>query len=198
MLILTGHHSKYFSTAASGYLNLSCGQQVKRITSILLIACLFIFESGYMALYLCRLAGLKEEMQVYIRDHAERHGNLFSFNLTDGKVSDQHFKWEEEGKEFRYQGKMYDVVSMKLSAGELVVHAFNDQQEEQLMAQLKLHHQQKDNPALTELISLVFESPSSSYCLQLQTGILKHSPQHFVPAQPSIILGVQSPPPDMV
>jgi hypothetical protein len=151
-----------------------------------------------MLLYKSRLSGLKEDMQVYIRNHPAGHGRLFTFDLTGDKISDHHFEWEKKGKEFFYNGKLYDVAGMHRSGNKLFVHAYNDRQEEQLLGQLKLQHQQKDNAALTELILLVFISPSSSFGLQPEPPILEHSPGHFLSVQPSIVLGVQSPPPDLV
>lgn len=45
--------------------------------------------------------------------------------------------WEDEGKEFRYHGEMYDIVKTDTIKGKVVYYCFNDTKESQLFTELE-------------------------------------------------------------
>lgn len=79
------------------------------------------------------------------------------------------FKWEEEGKEFRLNGNMYDVVKSERSGDNIIFTCVNDTREEamnsmvsDILMQQYSNNQDKKNQACT-LLELV--------------------PKHYMPAQ---------------
>jgi hypothetical protein len=159
---------------------------------------LFVFESGYMIFSFLRRQELRAEMALYIRDHPREQGTVFSFHTNNGKVTETGFQWESELHEFRYAGKMYDVVRLKQENGKLVIHALSDQQEDQLMLQIGKQHRQKQRPSLLQLISVVFIMPADEYRF---TQLFSLSPAY--PAHPDArvkmpALEILSPPPELV
>jgi len=75
-------------------------------------------------------------------------------NLPDNELSivkilscdNEKITWLEEGKEFRFNGNMFDVVKVKKSAGVTYYYCFNDENESRLFLNLdKLVKDQTDN-----------------------------------------------------
>jgi hypothetical protein len=159
---------------------------------------LFVFESGYMVFSYLRHQELKTAMAGYIRDHPGEQGSVFSFNTSNGKVTETGFRWESELHEFSYAGRMYDVIQLRQENGRLVIHAISDQQEDQLVSQIARQHRQKQRPSLLQLISVVFLMPADEYQFTQPVSILpaytfEPDGRVKVPA-----LEILSPPPEFV
>jgi hypothetical protein len=141
---------------------------------------------------------VKQQMHVYIKAHPKQYGRSFNFQLSNGKVADKNFEWQDGEKEFTYEGKMYDVVDSKTSGGILNIHAYNDQQEEQLHADLANHQRQKQTPVLSQLMSMVFIIQKNEFDLNVLKPSLAHYQNTNSPKPTLIALSIQSPPPDIV
>jgi hypothetical protein len=177
---------------------ISCILTVRKLISILLICCIFIYESGYLLFFIFQQVAMKEEMRAYIKDHPGEQGAVFSFVLEKGKVTDAAFEWEEEGYEFSYHGQMFDVLNAEEANGKLLLHAINDKQEEQLITAMAGHHSQKQHSSLFQLISLLFTLNKT----ELQLPSIKITRAVFfnrdTPKEKLMAFEIQSPPPDVV
>ena len=87
-------------------------------------------------MYQYLLCGVKVEMMKEttsaIPEQQLRH---FEFN-REAIQHDPSFSWSEPGKEFIYQGMMYDVVQLRETGGTLTISCLNDTDEQQLTAWL--------------------------------------------------------------
>lgn len=68
---------------------------------------------------------IKEKILSNLKDE-----ELQIISLTDNQ---QKIYWEEEGKEFSFNGKMYDVVKSKTIKGKVVLYCIDDKKEKQLI-----------------------------------------------------------------
>jgi predicted P-loop ATPase/GTPase len=86
---------------------------------------------------------IKEEIKFEIIN------NLPENELTLVKISsgdNEKITWMDEGREFRYEGNMFDVVKSKKATDTTYYYCFNDIKESKLMARLdKLVKEQTDN-----------------------------------------------------
>jgi hypothetical protein len=171
---------------------------VRKLFSILLICCIFIYESGYMLIYIFHQVQLKEQMRAYIEAHPGEPNTVFSFEVEQGGIVDSGFKWEDEGHEFTFNNQMYDVVSMETANGKIILHAFSDQQEDKLLGAMAGHHSNTANPALTLLVSMIFTLPDSDMPFapdQQSTTVLS---SRYLPIEKTMAFDIQSPPPEIV
>jgi hypothetical protein len=129
---------------------------VRKFAPILLLTCLFIYESGYLFLYCIQQYQIKTEIKAYIRSHPAEQGTQFSFKMVNGKIQEHNFNWLNENDEFSFSGELYDVISIKETNGSITIHAINDEDESQLIAAYNKHQQQKQNTSLTQLLTLIF------------------------------------------
>ena len=130
------------------------GPFMKKIVSIVLV---FVFFYSFIGFYLnfeieqCRI---KEEIKEKIIGNAdERELTLLKISTRDqGRI-----KWTEEGKEFRYEGEMFDVVKVKTGTDTTCYYCFCDSKENKLLSHLdKLVKQQSDrSPSRTMQKKLV-------------------------------------------
>jgi hypothetical protein len=105
--------------------------------------------------------------------------------------------WMEDGKEFRYDGNMYDVVKIKRSSGITCYYCFNDEKESKLFANLdKMVKAQTDNsPSRTtqKKQTITYFAPSSMF-----TQLLAETPVlffEFSSRYKSVTTNILSPPP---
>ena len=103
-----------------------------------MLCCLVIYMGGYHLVYALYQAGVKNEMRHYLQNHTDdRYGTYFSFRLSQAKVNDPYFQWEEENQEFRYQGEFYDIVTIHRNGDSLHICALKDGRENELEKQLQ-------------------------------------------------------------
>lgn len=64
--------------------------------------------------------------------------------------------WTEEGKEFRFEGRLYDVVDKQLVNGNLIIYGLPDEKENDVVASfLKEETKKNSNSSSTSLIKLI-------------------------------------------
>jgi hypothetical protein len=167
---------------------------MKKSLSILLI---FAFFYSFIGLYLNF-----EIAQICIKEEIKEKiiHNLPESELTLIKIpSGTHEKiiWMEEGREFRYQGNMFDVVRINKRADTTYYYCFSDVKESTLMAGLdKLVKDQTDNAQSRtnqkkQEITYFFEKALPTQCLTEITV----SYFNFSSRYKSIDTDVLSPPP---
>lgn len=169
----------------------------RRLLSILLIGCLFIYEGGYLLYCSFRQQSLKKEMRAYVQEHNETFSNTFSLEANGNSITAAGFEWISKGEEFRYEGELFDVVSISYHDGKATIHAINDKQEEGLIKQIGRHHSDASNPAIVAWVASVFTptvfnwQPATFAAAGVQYNI------HPTPATPTVVLPVPLPPPNV-
>ncbi len=161
---------------------------------------LLITIGGYHFIYHIYKQGVKKEMKSYLAANKDsRYGSYFSFLLSGNRISDPSFQWEDNQKEFRFHGELYDVVSHKTDGDSIRICAIKDTKENNLEKKVAELHRNKgtkdSNKALYNLtfFSLYFLFPEESstvfQCSSLSftaTGVNKLIP---------ICIPILSPPP---
>lgn len=79
----------------------------------------------------------QETIQNNFRERISNNLNNISpeisvFEKTEIENSSSKIICEKEGKEFRYNGKLYDIISSKKSNGKTYLYCWNDKEEEEL------------------------------------------------------------------
>ena len=120
---------------------------MKRVLSYALLL-LFVFNLlAYFPFYLMRRAEIKREMKQYVK--SEKYKNQLTV-LTFNKKAYSTLEWEDGGKEFKYLGNMYDLVSKELNSDNVTIYCIQDKQEGKLLAFLSKQSQENSNDASTK------------------------------------------------
>jgi len=168
---------------------------VRRLIPLFIIVLLMFNISGYYFTALMIQKGYKKQFRKHIRCNANEE-NTEILVISDAEIQrhDSPFKWMEED-EFRYYGKMYDIVKSEKQGDTNIFYCVNDKNEEKLLARFEnymKHHtdsdlpfQQKSNHLLSQIIKqAVCESKTiqnlpveihemlSEYFFSIQTTIL--------------------------
>lgn len=101
---------------------------MKKISVIAIIVVLAFSQIGYYFL----LHGFQQEWKESMKEkilHEVDNKALDVISLDNQK----DIFWEEEGKEFSFNGQMYDVVKTAVEKGKLLLYCINDDKEQQLV-----------------------------------------------------------------
>ena len=173
---------------------------MKKIVSIVFVGLFLLNSFGYYFIFSHNQGILQDEMKSLIR--AGFLKVRYEKVIIADPASDPDFKWVEKG-EFRYKGKLYDLISMEIKGKTVIFNCINDKKEEQLIAR----HDQfrilfsgrnsatrtKNNQAMQNL--LIKQAIVRN--LLIQSPVLSSQVIFFDPVQDlnSIILPPASPPP---
>jgi hypothetical protein len=104
---------------------------MKKILSIVFVGLFLLNSCGYYFILSYNQGLYREEMKNLIRTgyFSDQHEQ---FVITNPQ-GDPDFQWAEKG-EFRYHGKLYDLISMDVKGSTIIVTGINDKKEEQLIA----------------------------------------------------------------
>jgi len=119
-------YTKYISFKCSGA-NLNNN---KKALSLFLLT-VFLFELfGYSSLFKIAQYKIHEVAEVHLkRSVLENEIQIITVSTAGAKTLD----WEREGKEFQYQGEMYDVVRFETKDGFISYYCINDNLETKLL-----------------------------------------------------------------
>lgn len=116
---------------------------MKKVISIVIILVLFYSMVGYYIDFKIEQFQLKESIKERLIK------KLPDNELTLLKISHEklnRLNWTEEGREFRYEGNMYDVVKIKIVGDTAYYYCFNDEKENKLITSVdKLIKEQTHN-----------------------------------------------------
>lgn len=136
------HHSKYFSKII--YLFLSV---------------LFVYNSfGYLLLYFPARTIIKQIVQKSIKEKKIDPADLsvLAFNINDLKAKKYDFIWVKPDKEFRFNGKMYDIEAKEIKGDSIYYNCYYDHKEnliEEIFAlQFKDHKKDKTQNSIQRII----------------------------------------------
>ena len=115
---------------------------MRRLTSVLLTALVLINLFGFYTLFILKQADIKEEMAEKIsHSFSTEHCETLSFD----KEVFAKLLFNDNGKEFRYNGRLYDVVNIKKSGARVLVVVEYDAKETALVETFgSLFSQQED------------------------------------------------------
>jgi hypothetical protein len=119
----------FFITFASN----SHFKNLKRLTAILFLTLILIYSLGYVVIFKLSEFHIKQDMKVLIKKYVPNQKLLC---ITIDNANAKQLSWHENGKEFSYQGKMYDVVRTETSVGSVAYYCLTDEKETELMASL--------------------------------------------------------------
>jgi len=132
------------------YLSSHC--LVKKLTSILLLLCLFLVLFGYHLVFYFQVAAAKTEMMAFLKNQ-EGHKDVVQFCFDNSEA--KQLVWEEE-HEFRFNGEMYDVVEKEQKDGRLIIRCIADTKETTLIKDYLRNNRRRNSTAFIQLITIPF------------------------------------------
>lgn len=105
--------------------------RLKKIFSILLVFCIGLSIVGFYPVFVTLQYETRQEIKMRIKQgipENEIHKIVFAVN--------EKINWVREGKEFRLNNQMFDIVRHEQVNGQVIYYCINDKEEEQLFANL--------------------------------------------------------------
>jgi len=100
---------------------------VKKLVTLGCLLALVISIGGLPMFYAFQKQLHKQAQFNYIETHPqEKMEGLIRLTVKDVEILPKGFEWEEENFEFRFQGMMFDVVSIKKTNTEWIITALAD------------------------------------------------------------------------
>jgi hypothetical protein len=173
---------------------------MKKVIPILLTFLIFFNSSGYIFIYIERLANNKREMKalIYSKDSLSIIQKL-KFTWFDYETK---LNWKEE-KEFEYKGRMYDVERVEIKSNYVIVYCLRDETEEMLISNFEKGQKSnstKDKIALgSHASSIAFHLlaiQSETYLSKIKNNVILHSGS-YVNYYKSIYKNFPAPPPKL-
>ena len=123
---------------------------MRKLFAILLSISLLVLLTGHGWILRYYMREAKAQMKATLRRQAD-HPDLTLFRFDATQLS--QLTWEEEGKEFVYEGVMYDLVSQSTEGGNTVIHCIADHKETELARQWE--HWNRQNSGHSGSLTLV-------------------------------------------
>lgn len=123
-----------------------------------LLALILIGQLGYIWVYHSNDRRIRKEAKLQLF-RSLKQTELEVIELDAASVA-----WEEEGKEFLYEGEMYDVVKMEQQGDHLVLHCINDHEENKRLRELSRKIWQQQDPVTGKSNTFFKVLPVSWYC----------------------------------
>lgn len=109
---------------------------MKKATIIFTFILITIFSIGSFFVYTCYLSSYQNAYQAYAKS---KKNNLLTsqilINPAQLYTNSKTISWEDDNKEVVINGVLYDVVSVKLQKGEVVLTVLSDKQEQEIKNQ---------------------------------------------------------------
>lgn len=177
---------------------------MKKIIIIFLLSIFLFNTAGYYFVYKGSQYLLKSEMQSEIKSGIN---SKYLENITINKNNLHAIEWLENGKEMRYNNKLYDIVKITETSSSITFHCINDTKEESLFTNLEEHintHVADNKPIKNEnqkkpgdnVIKLYFSNEQS-----IDFNAVSFSQLIFFPGIlifNSTLIETDSPPPELV
>ena len=103
---------------------------MRKPISLLLVSILFINLFGFYLAFVVKRADIRQEMLGQIKDTPRADCKLISFS----KAGFQQIVWKETGKEFLFNGKMYDVAFIETLGNNVKIYVLDDDEETSLIS----------------------------------------------------------------
>jgi len=197
MWMITFHHSAseilhlHICNAIHSYLS---SLLVRKLFSILLLACLCFSLIGYHLFFQFQIEKAKSEMFAFLKNQKHHKGVIeFCFKGAD----EGRLDWEND-HEFRYQNKMYDVIEKNTDGKGLSILCIADDHETELVNEYqKSNKQNRSGDSVIELITASFILPKS-FSADRSEKELNNQYFNYSSSLDNISSSVAVPPPDFV
>jgi hypothetical protein len=172
---------------------------MKRVISIAFVALFLLNSFGYYIIFSYDHLILKDKMRQLIHS-GYFNGDAVVLTIIN-PATNPDFKWVDKG-EFRYKGKLYDVISQQRSGTSLIFRCINDSKEEDLIVRTNHLHE-----LFSGMNSAKQKNSVAFHKLLIKQALLKHYsfsvPENYfqiIFSYPSckvksILLSPSSPPP---
>lgn len=131
---------------------------LRKVFPIALLFFIGFSQTGYHIFSVCYRLYLKEEMREAIIHMADRK-DLTCISYTD---HESEIEWEEKGKEFSFQDKMFDVAFADTVNGKILLYCADDSKETALAAKYKANN--KDNPSSSRKSTALSLKATDLFC----------------------------------
>jgi hypothetical protein len=131
---------------------------VRRIFSVFVLIVMLFNISGYFFTFYLIQQEYKKQFRKYICQHVSpENSELIIISDAEIQRPGSAFKSMEEN-EFRYQGKMYDIIKSEKRGNNNIFYCVNDKNEEQLLARFEdyLKHHDDTNAPYQEKSNRIF------------------------------------------
>lgn len=108
----------------------------------LLLAVLIMYSSfGYLLLYFPLRTVIKHSVfkSIEKKEIADDDLVILAFNIDDLKFQKYDLIWKKAGKEFRFNGQMYDIENTRLGSDTIYYTCYNDEKENLIEDLFALH-----------------------------------------------------------
>jgi hypothetical protein len=175
---------------------------MRKILSIFLL-CIFLYNTiGYYLAFKAVQMQVRKEVQHTLKQNLSK-SQLTA--ITINKDSVKLLEWKEKGKEFHYQGELYDIVKSDENASAITFYCINDKQEEILFADLDRHittHIAADKPIknstskklVDHVVKLYFSNEQSYLFLRSEISSIPNTGSFDYLSNP---VEITSPPPEL-
>ncbi len=102
---------------------------MKKIIPIFFLVIIIFSQPGYYIISLVRQHLAKEAMKEQLLAGLPES----SLKVFDAEANSKYITWEEDGKEFSLDGKMYDVAKIKIISGKKYLYCISDNKEDQVL-----------------------------------------------------------------
>lgn len=119
---------------------------LKKIASILLLLALWISSIGYFHIFRLIQADIRHEIKKRMEQNIP-DGELTRITFT----SSENPEWVRKDKEFRYGGRMYDIVRTRNENGLTVYYCIDDVEESRLVSKMDKSLEEGSDDASTPL-----------------------------------------------
>ncbi len=106
----------------------------KKIFSLVLVIVLLFNLSGYFWIFKYNQVLIRSQVREWIR--SGNAGSREEIVVLSFPLNSHEFKWIDK-KEFIYKGKLYDVISRKITGNAIIFHCINDKKEQALFSEYK-------------------------------------------------------------
>ena len=105
----------------------------KKVTALSILFILLVNMAGYFPVFKWEQMQIRREIKQQIKNSIP---GTELCSITFAKKCLAEIDWERQGKEFRYNGQMYDVIRTENKADSVHYYCIKDTQETRLFAQL--------------------------------------------------------------
>lgn len=166
---------------------------MKKALAAILLSIIFISQVGYYFIYTIHQYIIKEEVEREMLKHIPDS----SLEVIIAEDLGSKIEWEEKGKEFSWNDKLYDVARIEIKNGKTYLYCLNDKKEKEILNDLvkavnKNHDSKKERnnvkPVLIDMIVISSVEPVKTFSDSSPYGSLSVSPV-------SSFKEIKSPPP---
>ncbi|MEI6123867.1 MAG: hypothetical protein WCQ95_09565 [Bacteroidota bacterium] len=140
---------------------------MRKLLSILLVSSILFNTCGYYFTFVIIKQGFRHDFRHHLNFAATKNDRV-QLAITDAEIKAVHsqFRWMEQD-EFRYKGKMYDVINSQKHGDTNLFVCLNDKKEEAMLAKYEgfvKHHIDSNLPYRQKSAQLLLQIVKEATC----------------------------------